>query len=112
MDWQKFEAEFLDALQRGGSGPLADWLDLNFEAQISFFLELSSLQDPFRFRARHFGQRIASLLIDEKGDLQHSLLDQMLKQLEAGVYFLGPKREGDPLIYAHLLACLKALKEE
>jgi hypothetical protein len=112
MDWQKFEAEFLDALGRGGSGPLADWLDLNFEAQISFFLELSSLQDPFRFRARHFGQRIASLLIDEKGDLQHGLLDQMVKQLEAGVYFLGPKREGDPLIYAHLLACLKALQEE
>jgi hypothetical protein len=112
MDWQKFETEFLEALCTVRAGPFADWLELNFEAQISFFLELSSLQDAFHFRARHFGRRIASSLIDEKGDLQQDILGSWIKQLERGIYALGPKREGDPLIYAHLLDCLRALKEE
>lgn len=112
MDWQKYETNFLATFRSLRSDSLADWLDLNFEAQISYFFELSSIQDSFRFRARHLGRRLAVLLIDEKGELQKDLLSQMIPLFEGEIYPLGPRREGDPLIYSHLLACLKALENE
>jgi hypothetical protein len=112
MDWQKFETDFLESVRSMPAGSLADRLDLNFEAQISYFFELSPIQDSFRFRARHLGRRIASLLIDENGELQKDLLAELVKELEGGIYPLGPRREGDPMIYAHLLDCLRKLNEE
>lgn len=112
MDWQKYETDFLSSFRSVRKGSLPDWLDLNFEAQISYYFELSSIQDPFRFRARYLGRKIATLLVDEKGDLQKELLSQLIRDLEGDVYSLGPKREGDSLLYAHLLSCLKALETE
>jgi hypothetical protein len=112
MDWQKYETDFLSSFRSVREGSLADWLDLNFEAQISYYFDLSPIQDSFRFRARHLGRRIATLLIDEKGELQKDLLSQLSSQLEKKIYPLGPKREGDPLIYSHLLDCLTALERE
>ena len=112
MDWQQYETDFLSSFRSVRKGSLTDWLDLNFEAQISYYFELSSIQDPFRFRSRHLGRRIAALLVDEKGDLQKELLSQLILGLEGDIYSLGPKREGDPLLYAHALSCLKALEGE
>ena len=112
MDWQKFEADFLSSFRSVPEKSVLRRLDLQFEAQISLFFELSPIQDAFRFRSRHLGLRIASLLIDEKGELEKNLLSEIRKQLEAGIFSLGPKREADPLIYSHAACCLKALDEE
>ncbi len=110
MDWQKYETDFLSSFRSIREGTVASLLDLHFEAQISYFFELAPIQDSFRFRARHLGRRVASLLIDEKGDLQKDLLAQLNKQLEKGVFSLGPRREGDLLLYEHLQTSLLALR--
>jgi len=112
MDWQNFEREFLSSFRSVPRGTLIEDLDLHFEAQISFFFELSPIQDVFRFRARHIGLKAATLLVDEKGELRQELLAPWIRQIENGIFPLGPKREGDALIFDHLLSCLKALEKE
>jgi len=112
MDWRAYESEFLSSFREGKEGFLERELDLEFEAQISFFFEMSPIQDAFRFRARHLGRKMAVLLIDEEGNLERENLSKFIGRLEEGIYPLGPRREGDSMLYEHLLFCLKKLRDE
>lgn len=104
MDLQKI---FFTSLQ----GPLVDWLGLRAEAEVSAQMEFCPVQDPFRFRARHLGLRIGTLLIDEKGELHTANLAELRRFFQAGSFLLGPNREGDALIYGHIRACLERIEE-
>ncbi|MGB7978137.1 MAG: hypothetical protein WCF19_03125 [Chlamydiales bacterium] len=103
----KFQALFLNSL----NGPLAERLDLKSEALISFYMESSSIEDPFRYRAKRLGLRIAHILIDEKGDLNRGKLSELRGLFDKGYFPLGPGREADPLIYRHIDRSLQALDQ-
>lgn len=105
MDVQKI---FLTHLR---NSPLADRLDLLNEAEISYFMDLSQIQDSFRYLARHVGLRVAAMVIDEKGELDKERLEELKGLLGQGVFLLGPGREGDVLIYGHVRNCLDQLPD-
>ncbi len=111
MDLQKHEELFLASFRGCRQGSWIQLLDLEREAELSFFFELCPIQDAFQFRARYLGLQMANLLIDEKGELQTDLLATVASGIEKDFFPLGPNREGDFLIHAHLLTCLKSLKE-
>src|SRR3989344_1062414 len=93
-------------------GPLAHFLDLPKEAHTSMLMEESPLQDSFRFRARFLGLKIAIALIDETGELDQEKLLSLHRLIQEEPFLIGPKREGDALLYGHLQRCLKALLED
>lgn len=92
------------------SGPLSELLDLRRGAEISYELERDRVQDPFRFRGRHLGLRVASLLVDEAGELDREQLARLREWIQP--YFSGPGREGDVFLYRHLSKGLQFLSEE
>ena len=89
--------------------PLGKLLDLTSMYLISDRAEQCPLQDPYRIRARYLGWKAASLLIDEKGELQRESLQILLHELEATPFFIVQSRDGDERLYHHLLACLRQL---
>ena len=112
MDWQQFEADYLASFHSIAEDSFAAYCGLAFEAELSFFFDLSPIQDSFLFRSRYLGLRLAHLLIDEEGELQRDFLVKCIRDLEGSFFSLGPRREGDSPIYEHLLICLKALEED
>ncbi|HSX10292.1 MAG TPA: hypothetical protein VLF94_01050 [Chlamydiales bacterium] len=99
---------FLSSLR---NTPLSDLLDLRKEAETSYYMDVSPVQDSFRYRARHLGLRLAHLVIDEKGELDKGRLDELIRLLGQGSFILGPGREGDALIYGHIRTCLSQLPD-
>ncbi len=112
MDTQEFEEFFFTSLERAPSGSMIRELDFAQLARSSYLMDLSSLQDSFRFRSRYLGRKIATLLIDEKGNLQKGIPSQMISFLKKTPFCLGPRKEGDSLIYAHLLDCCSQLEKQ
>ncbi len=101
-----FQEIFLKALK----GRLADLLDLETEATSSLMMDENPVQDSFRYRAKYLGLRIAALLIDEKGDLNQKMLQEVTQILAQGSCVLGPNRVGDVLIFNHIKQCLGQLE--
>jgi len=95
---------FLHSLQ----GRLSDLLGLRAEAVISYAMDQSPVQDSFHYRAKH----VAQLLIDDQGELNQQILDELIHLLDQTPFIVGPNREGDFLIYDHLRKSLHALKKE
>lgn len=89
---------------------IRSFLDLDSLDLLSRKAEASPLQDPFRIRARYVGWKAASLLIDERGDLNQEALTQLLRALEEGCAPVG-SHEGDAWIYQHLLSVLRKLHQ-
>lgn len=108
LHMKKFKEIFIDKLE----GPLSDLLEMKSEATASFYMEQSPVQDPFRARARHIGLRVANLLIDEKGELNRAMLDQLIHLFGLGIYVIGPDRVGDCLILDHVKNCLNAISRD
>jgi hypothetical protein len=98
---------FLESLK----GPLADLLEMRDEALMSLYLDQNPIQDAFRYRAKYIGLKFAGLLVDEKGELNKDLLDELNQLLAEGPFVLGPAREGDVLIFGHIRNCLRWLTE-
>jgi hypothetical protein len=109
---ERFQEIFQNLLNSSPKNSLAEKLNLVDEAGVSFFLDASQLQDSFRYRARRLGLKIAERLINENGDLEKAALADLRKLLSKGHFCLGPKREGDALIYEHLSFCLEALESD
>ncbi|MBF8262958.1 MAG: hypothetical protein HW387_623 [Parachlamydiales bacterium] len=89
--------------------PLGKKLDL---ASIQLFFEKAEtcpLQDPYRVRARYIGWKAASLLIDEKGELDRFFLQEMLSDLTSAPFEIALGRDGDAEIYRHLQISLDRL---
>lgn len=96
---------FLSSLQ----SPLADLLDLQKEAIFSMHIDETSVQDSFQYRGKHLGLKVASLLIDEQGELNEKMVGKCTQLLDQGIFVLGPRRVADSLIYSHIQQCLKGL---
>lgn len=110
MKQPSFQDIFFRALQREPKGSLTDLLDLESEAELSYLMEISALQDPLRFRAKQIGLRSAYLVIDEEGNFNEEAMGSLLLALEKP-YCLGPNRENDPAIYFHLRSALLYLRD-
>ncbi len=91
--------------------PLGRLLDLDSLAVLSEKAESCPLQDPFRIRARFLGWKVASLLLDEKGELKRDFLSELIHLLEMGSFPVG-QQEGDAWIFSHLLTALQKLAKE
>ncbi len=91
--------------------PLAQLLGLESEAFVSHSMDLSPVQDSFRYRAKYLGLRIASLVLDEQGELNRAVLEELCRQLSKTPFILGPGREGDCLLYRHIGNSLRQLQE-
>lgn len=111
MEPQRFQEQFLSFLAKLPADSLARRLGAAEEAEISFFMDLCPLQDSFRYRARYYGLKIALWLIDEAGELDRGRLSELTRRLGEGFHLIGPRREGDALIFGHLLSSLKFLEE-
>ena len=112
MAFLNFEEIFSETLR---SAPIGSWiqrLHFLYQAETSYLIDISNLQNSFCFRSRYLGWVIAQLLIDEKGDLQRNILSELSRFWDRALFCLGPKREGDALIHAHLLSCLSALESD
>lgn len=108
MDLREFQELFFESFR----GPLADLLDLRSQAVTSYYMDLCPVQDSFRYRAKHLGLRVAGLVIDPKGELHLGALSELAALMDQTSFVLGPNREGDPLLYAHIRNCLHRLKDE
>lgn len=108
MDKNSFQELFLTSLK----GPMTDFLGLESEAITSYYMDLIPVQDSFRHRAKYLGLRVGSLLIDEKGELDVEALTRLKNFFDRNSFVLGPGREGDALIFAHIKNCLSQLLEK
>ena len=104
---RQFQQIFLESIQ----GSLSDLLGLRKQAEISFYMDLSPVQDSFRYRAKDLGLKIASLILDDKGELDHQRLEELNRYFGEFPFVLGPRREGDALIFGHVAKCLRSLVE-
>ena len=105
----KQTARYLQALSSSLIGKI---LDLGSLYHLSERAELCPLQDPYRIRARYLGWKTAALLIDDAGELQREVLQQLSSALSAEPYLLIMGHDGDERVYHHLLACLSALIQD
>ncbi len=92
--------------------PLATLLDLKTGVNTSFLIEESSGQDPFLYRAKYLGLKVADLILDEKGELNGVRLEELNQLFEKSPFLLGPDSEADLIIYSHIQNCLKKLARE
>ena len=83
-------------------------LDLDALSHLMRQAHLCPLQDPFRIQARYLGWKVATLLIDEAGELKKEELKILIDALSKASYTL----EGDRWIYMHVLSSLKLLEEK
>ncbi len=92
-------------------GPLSDLLELESEAITSIYMDQSTVQDSFQYRAKRLGLKIASLLLDGEGELNKKMLEQLRHLLSQGSFLCGPGRSSDASIYTHIQTSLKKLSE-
>jgi hypothetical protein len=100
---------YLDALR---ASPLGEKLDLASLFLLSDRAEICPLQDPFRIRARYLGWKTASLLLDEKGELKQDMLKELLHSLASAPFLLIAGRDGDEMLFRHLLSSLQTLQDD
>lgn len=111
-DPQFLQRVFLRLLQSQSDHPLVQFFDLQSEARLSYFFDLSSIQDSFRFRALYRARRMATALVDEKGEIKKDFLENItdLYEKEGAIFY--PSGQNDNLIHEHILRFLKRLQEE
>ncbi len=97
---------FLTTLSRE---PVAQRLDLVAQMKISYAMDQNPIQDSFRYRARQAGLKVANQLVDARGELDVTRLQELQAVFEKGPYLLGFGLEADVLIYTHIQACLTQL---
>lgn len=103
-----FQEVFASKLQ----DPLSKALGLESEVFASSMMDRSPIQDSFRYRGKYLGLRVASLLLDEHGELKDDALGELIRLFDQRSFVLGPGREGDALIYSHIKNCLRHLSED
>ncbi|NGX62189.1 MAG: hypothetical protein K940chlam9_01683, partial [Chlamydiae bacterium] len=74
--------------------------------------EKSHLQESSSWRSVYQARRLASILIDEKGELDISLTKKSLRFLEENFYSLGPNRFHDTPRLLHVKRILRSFAEE
>jgi hypothetical protein len=80
--------------------------------RLSHHLEMSELQDAASVRNVLRTRRIATLVVNEKGDIDFLVLDKIIECLSKHLYTLGPRRQYDASRQEHILRVLNTLKRE
>lgn len=79
--------------------------------KLSVHLDHSDIQESCSVRNVLRSRRLATFLIDEKGELKTDLLPIAITHLKARLYSLGPKRQYDAKRQEHLLNVLQLLTQ-
>jgi hypothetical protein len=96
----------------GSSEYLAQVYQIRQEATLSYYFDLSALQDSFRFRALHRARAIASRLIDDSGEWDLNSLSRIAEALKTSGYAFYPEGQNDGIITEHMLAFLTRLASD
>ncbi len=99
-------AVFMKILGKGSASPFFHVIDFVREMDISRAMTLCQLQDPLRFRARFIALEIANALIDEAGNLELDIAQQLHDEFEIHRFILGPSLENDAFIFQHIRSSL------
>ena len=77
--------------------------------ELSRRLDRSGIQESISVRNVLRTRKLAQLLIDEKGEVNHLVLPKLIAHLEAHLYSLGPDRQYDGVRQKQILNALKFL---
>lgn len=77
--------------------------------ELSRRLDRSQIQESTSVRNVLRTRQLAQLLVNEKGEINHSLLPTLITYYEAHLYSLGPNRQYDACRQEHILKALKLL---
>lgn len=84
---------------------------LNDYAELSALLDESAIQESCSVRNNLKARALATILINDAGDLDQALLSKAITILKSHLYVLGPERQFDGIRNQHILNILTALKE-
>jgi len=85
---------------------LVKLFDISHEAHLSSYFDASGIQESLKFRALNRARRLSLRLIDEKGEIRKSFLQNVLVAFERGFLFY-PAGLNDGLLCEHMLSVLR-----
>lgn len=94
--------------KKGGQDPIFRVVTEEYD-ELSRRNDRSQVQESTAVRNVLRTRKLAQLLIDEKGDIQHQLLPPLIKYLKSHLYSLGPQRQYDSQRQEHILKVLQLL---
>lgn len=80
--------------------------------ELSRRIDRSQIQESTAVRNVLRTRQLAQLLLNEKGDINHSLLSTVIASLQEHLYSLGPNRQADSRRQEHILKVLKLLESQ
>lgn len=92
-------------------GEMEALFDLAQEAQISFWMDETGVQESFEFRAKRRSLRVAEFILDEKGNFDSERIQTVKALLEGGGYIPFPEGFCDERITRHFVWFIKRLEE-
>ncbi len=69
---------------------LFDLFNLREEAELSYYFDLSVIQDSFRYRALHRARAISQQLVTDKGEIDKEFLHRIVMELKNNGYAFYP----------------------
>jgi hypothetical protein len=103
---------FLELSRSAEKTAAGELFDLGSEAELSYFCDLSGLQESFRFRVARRSRLLAVALIDEQGALKKELLNHLIEKLEQQPFIPYPSGSADAGFSVYLLKVLKRLQTQ
>ncbi len=103
---------FLHLLQSQREHPLVQLFDLEKETHLSLLFDLSGIQESLRFRALNRARRLSLALVDEKGEIRKSFLQNILSLFEKEGFLFYPGGTNDGLICEHIARFLRVLNDD
>lgn len=79
--------------------------------ELSRYVDRSQLQDSCSVRNLLRARELAHALVNDKGELQVQLLPEIIEDLKAHLYSIGPSRQYDSKRQEHILSVLMLLQE-
>lgn len=103
---------FLQLMEGQREHFLVQLFNLPNEAHLCFLFDLSGIQESFRFKALSRARRLATALVDEKGEVRQDLLKKIITSLEQEGALFYPRGHNDEAIREHFLAILPLFKQD
>lgn len=92
--------------------PLVKLFDIPYEAHLSSYFDASGVQESFKFRALNRARILSLGLIDDKGEIRKSFLQNVLAAFEKGGFLFYPTGLNDGLLCEHALSILRLLSSK
>lgn len=88
------------------------FFDLLKEAEVSFWMDETKVQDSFEFRAKRRALLVGEYIVGEKGEIDLSRVSLVLSLLEKQGFITYPDGFSDGVITTHIVSVLKKLWED